>query len=171
MRLFHFSEEADIAVFTPRKIDYRPNEPAQVWAIDEFHSPHYYFPRDCPRICIWADEHTSEEHLERFFAQTSQAHIIAIESRWFAALSRTELYRYEFDPQAFHMYDGSAGYYTSNEIQKPIDVVKMTNLHEHLFAVGIELRITPSLQPFRRDILQAGLNLFSMIRMKNAADA
>lgn len=171
MRLFHFSEEADIAVFKPRKLDYRPDEPAQIWAIDEFHAPHYYFPRDCPRICIWTDEHTSEDHLDRFFTQTSKAHIIAIESGWFDAVSRAELYRYEFDPQNFHLYLAGAGYYTSYEIQKPIERVKMTNLHEHLFTLGIELRITPSLQPFREDILRAGLGSFSMIRMKNAADA
>ncbi|WP_262362324.1 hypothetical protein [Paenibacillus senegalensis] len=30
LRLFHFSEEADIAVFRPRKLSYRQDEPAQV---------------------------------------------------------------------------------------------------------------------------------------------
>nr|WP_010272524.1 DUF6886 family protein [Paenibacillus senegalensis] len=69
------------------------------------------------------------------------------------------------------MYEANAGYYTSCETQKPVKVVKMTHLHNHLLSLGIELRITPSLQPLRENILRSGLGTFSMIRMKNAEDA
>lgn len=171
LRLYHFSEEPDIEVFKPRQLSYRMDEPAQIWTIDEFHAPHYYFPRDCPRICIWADQETSEQNLERFFRQTSKPHIIAIESKWFVNLTRTVLYQYEFEPEGFHLYEENAGYYTSFEEQKPVNVIKLTLLHEQIFSLGIELRVTPSLQPLREDILRSGLGSFSMIRMKNAAKA
>ena len=29
----------------PRQLEYRLNEPAMVWAVDEFHAPHYFLPR------------------------------------------------------------------------------------------------------------------------------
>ena len=49
MNLFHFSEDPSIARFEPRSRSDDPDELPFVWAIDEEHAPHYYFPRDCPR--------------------------------------------------------------------------------------------------------------------------
>jgi hypothetical protein len=52
MRLFHFSERSDIAVFEPRPVTVPsprtrgrewPNGPL-VWAIDAWHQPMYLFP-------------------------------------------------------------------------------------------------------------------------------
>lgn len=68
MRLFHFSDDPDIAVFEPRPVlipSVRPigrewlNGPL-VWAIDGDHDFMYLFPRDCPRILIWATAETTE---------------------------------------------------------------------------------------------------------------
>src|SRR5687767_4768107 len=55
MKLHHFSEEPDIAVFRPHiaKTSSIQDE-ALVWAIDGWHAPMYYLPRDCPRACFWA---------------------------------------------------------------------------------------------------------------------
>jgi hypothetical protein len=47
---YHFSEEADIPIFTPRLSKAYPELEPAVWAIDESHAVHYYFPRNCPRI-------------------------------------------------------------------------------------------------------------------------
>ncbi|MFB2603077.1 DUF6886 family protein, partial [Rhizobium phaseoli] len=68
MRLFHFSDDPDIPVFEPRPVlipTVRPvgrewlNGPL-VWAIDGDHDFMYLFPRDCPRILIWAKPETPE---------------------------------------------------------------------------------------------------------------
>src|SRR5580692_5650473 len=67
-RLFHFSDDPAIAVFTPRPV----RVPAErgpgrewlngplVWAIDEPRQPMYLFPRDCPRILLWLTPQTTE---------------------------------------------------------------------------------------------------------------
>jgi hypothetical protein len=52
--LYHFSEDPGITRFNPRMHPSHPDQPAMVWAIDEEHSPLYYFPRDCPRIGFWS---------------------------------------------------------------------------------------------------------------------
>ena len=65
MPLYHFSEEPDIRVFQPR-VGLIATE-SYVWAIDEWHAPMYYFPRDCPRACFWPGPTTSDEDRERWF--------------------------------------------------------------------------------------------------------
>ncbi len=47
MRLFHFSEEPDIAVFDPFD--------GLVWAIDDEMAVNYLFPREC-RPSVWPSE-------------------------------------------------------------------------------------------------------------------
>lgn len=82
MNLYHFSEDPQIAVFTPPRIpkNNSTGEPV-VWAIDEEHAPYYFFSRDCPRIAFWASVQTTIEDRNRFFAHTSAKMIIALESR------------------------------------------------------------------------------------------
>lgn len=59
MRLYHFSEDPDIKIFEPRTLPNRDDERAKVWTIDEYHAPHYFFPRECPRVCFWSGDLTS----------------------------------------------------------------------------------------------------------------
>lgn len=167
--LYHFSEESDIRTFTPRKLDYRPDEPAQVWAIDEFHAPHYYFPRDCPRVCIWPYERTMEEDKLRFFGHSAVQRVIAVEAGWLGSIRTTQLYRYTFSDDGFEIYDRNAGYYTSIQEVKPVSVDPVGDLLSALCDTGIELRFTPSLMPLQEGILQSTVN-FSMIRMKYAKE-
>ena len=79
MEVFHFSEEPDIRVFVPRPPPARapglPSSPAPVaedarvvWAIDGWHAPLYYFPRDCPRVMIWSLPTTTDADRERWLA-------------------------------------------------------------------------------------------------------
>ncbi|MDF2959262.1 MAG: hypothetical protein K0S39_997 [Paenibacillus sp.] len=170
MKLFHFSEESNIKVFEPRKLDYRTNEPAMVWTIDEFHAPHYFLPRDCPRICIWPKEHTTNADMHYFFGLSKNARIIAIESEWLETIRKTELFRYVFEPEHFKKYDLNAGYYTATQSVKPLLVERMDNLLESICSCGIELRITPSLSLLKDAVLSSTLN-FSMIRMRNAKES
>ncbi|WP_282943706.1 DUF6886 family protein [Paenibacillus sp. RC67] len=167
--LYHFSEEPDIQMFIPRKLDYRSEEPAQVWAIDEFHAPHYYFPRNCPRVCIWPDERTTEEDKHRFFGQAAVQRVIAVEAGWLDGMRETNLYRYTFNESDFEIYDLNAGYYTSLQAVKPVSVEPVGDLLSAICSTGIELRLTPSLMPLREAILQSTVN-FSMIRMKYAKE-
>ncbi|ULL18095.1 hypothetical protein DVH26_28710 [Paenibacillus sp. H1-7] len=167
MRLYHFSEDPDIALFEPRTLDYRQEEPAMVWAIDEFHAPHYYFPRNCPRVCLWPEESTSEADKERFFGHSAVQRIIAVESDWLERIRETKLYRYVFEEEGFAEYDINAGYYTSLQTVNPVAVEPIGDLLQQLSLTGIELRITPSLMPLRAAILESTVN-FSMIRMKYA---
>lgn len=167
MRLYHFSEEPDIAVFKPRKLDYRMDEPAQVWTIDEFHAPHYYFPRDCPRVCIWPQEDTTEEDIQRFFGHSSTRRMVAVETGWLERIRRTTIYRYIFDSDEFELYELNAGYYTSTRAVRPVVVEKMDDPLSGLASLDIEVRITPSLKPLKEAILSSTVN-YSMIRLKNA---
>lgn len=50
MLVYHYSEDSTIEVFAPRMG--RLGAP-MVWAIDEWHSPLYWLPRDCPRAAFW----------------------------------------------------------------------------------------------------------------------
>jgi hypothetical protein len=143
------------------------DEPAQVWTIDEFHSPHYYFPRDCPRVCIWPQEDTTDDDLQRFFGHSNTQRMVAVETGWLERIRRTTIYRYIFDPEQFELYESNAGYYTSTRIVKPVAVEKLDDLLGSLVTLNIEVRITPSLRPLKEAIPVSTVN-FSMIRMKNA---
>ncbi|AZN41848.1 DUF6886 family protein [Paenibacillus albus] len=165
--LYHFSEDPNITVFTPRQLDYRLDEPAMVWSIDAFHGVHYYFPRDCPRICLWPMEGTTTEDRMRFFGMANTDRLMAIESAWLERLRTTVLYRYSFDEADFELYEANAGYYTATKEVKPVSVERMDNLLQWIVNAGVELRVTPSLQQLRDAVIGSTVN-FSMIRMRNA---
>ncbi|WNQ11953.1 hypothetical protein MJA45_02520 [Paenibacillus aurantius] len=163
--LYHFSEEGEIVLFEPRTI-YDQTE-AKVWAIDAFHAPHYYFPRDCPRICLWPKDETTEKDESRFFGMSAVRRMIAVESGWYDRIRKGHLYRYVFDGEGFGVEEPNAGYYTSVRAVKPLRVDRIEDLPDALLKEGIELRITPSLTPLKEAVLRSTLN-FSMIRMRNA---
>jgi len=75
MRLFHFSEESDIAVFDP--ID------GVVWAIDDEMAVNYLFPRECPRVTFGAWELTTETDRAWFESLANGARrVLVIEEGW-----------------------------------------------------------------------------------------
>ncbi|MFF2887359.1 DUF6886 family protein [Paenibacillus sp. NPDC057967] len=165
MKLFHFSEESNIPYFEPRTI-YNQTE-AQVWAIDGYHAPHYYLPRECPRICLWTNEETSEKDIADFFGMSTSRRMVAIESRWYERLSAGRIYRYTFESDCFREQDVNAGYYVSNQKVVPFAVERVDNLFAAILNEGIEIRVIPSLLPMRDKVLESTI-AFSMIRMRNA---
>lgn len=165
MKLFHFSEETDIKIFEPRTI-YDQTD-AKVWTIDEYHAPHYLFPRECPRVCIWPNKDTNELDYEFFFGMSKGSRIIAIETDWYDRVRKGCVYRYIFESTDFELEDKNAGYYVSRKAVKPIEIEKIDDLITAILDEGIELRVTPSLIPFKKHILKSTVN-FSMIRMRNA---
>ncbi|TVY10544.1 DUF6886 family protein [Paenibacillus cremeus] len=165
--LYHFSEDPAITRFEPLKLQSRPELPAMVWTIDEEHAPHYYFPRECPRVCIWADAKTTDEDVERFFGHSATRHVLAIEADWLERMRETKLYRYAFHEQDFALHDANAGYHTSMVTVIPAVVDPVGDLITRIVSCGHELRITPSLMPLQEAVLRSTVN-FSMIRMRNA---
>ena len=51
--LWHFSEDPSLGRFRPHRPATNPGSPPLVWAVDTRHAPMFWFPRDCPRGCIW----------------------------------------------------------------------------------------------------------------------
>ncbi|MGE5702750.1 MAG: DUF6886 family protein [Clostridia bacterium] len=165
--LLHFSEQADIEQFIPRKNHSYPELPPAVWAIDEAHAPLYFFPRDCPRIAFWVLPDTNELEREQYAAATTARMVIATESRWLEQIRRTRLYVYHFEEGPFSCFDQGAGYFIANEPILPVRVEPVGDLLQRLAESNVELRLTPSLFPLQQALLQSSLHV-SMIRMRNA---
>lgn len=167
MRLFHFSEDSDIRRFEPLPPPPRIGRPPVVWAIDEEHAPHYYFPRNCPRICYWIGPGTTAADRERFFRETAAKRIIAIEFGWLDRVRKAAIWVYELPAETFVLEDDTAGYFASTEGVSPLRVEPLGDPLERLASSGVELRMTPSLGPLREALVPSTVP-FSMIRLRNA---
>lgn len=166
MPLFHFSEDPTIARFVPRPPMARPEVEPLVWAIDDWHAPLYFFPRDCPRVCFWPLPTTTPEDYARWFATVPGRMVIAIESAWLERLRAARLYRYRM-PEAPFVDTYDHGVHVSREAVVPIGDEPVGDLLAALMNAEAELRITPSLVPLGRAIIETTLH-FSLIRMRNA---
>jgi hypothetical protein len=69
--LWHFSEDPSLRRSRPHRPATNPDDPPAVWAVDTRHAPMFWFPRDCPRACIWPVSTTTPEDRERFFGQSA----------------------------------------------------------------------------------------------------
>ena len=165
MPLSHFSEDPTITRFAPRPPLARPEVEPLVWAIDDWHAPVYFFPRDCPRVCFWPLPTTTPEDEARYFAAVPGRMVIAIESDWLERLRAARLYRYQMPEETFvRIHDH--GVHVSREPVVPFGVEPVGDLLAAHADAGVELRITPSLVPLGRAIIQTTLH-FSLIRMRN----
>lgn len=165
--LYHFSENPEIHIFAPRHPAGRDDERAVVWASDAHHAPHYYVPRDCPRICVEAGRETAESDVEKFFGLSGVRRMIAVEAGWYSRIRDGKLYRYVFHPEGFELLDSNAGYYVSPHPVTPIAVEPMDDLIGAIVGADIELRVMPSLMRLKEQVLASTLH-YSMIRMRNA---
>jgi len=174
VRLFHFSDDPRIAVFTPRPVRIPAARPPGrvwlngplVWAIDELHQPMYLFPRDCPRILVWTLPHTTVEDRAAWWRGSSARMIAFVEASWRERLGAAHLYRYEFPSEPFEdLHD--AGMWVAREDIRPLDVTRIDALPECLQAQNVELRIVESLVPLR-NLWSTTLHA-SGIRLRNAA--
>ncbi|MDT3427402.1 hypothetical protein J2Z22_002965 [Paenibacillus forsythiae] len=166
--LYHFSEDPGIEIFHPRQSKSFPGLPPVVWTIDREHAPHYYFPRDCPRVIYAKPEKASGEDFGSFFEHTSADKVIAVEKAWLERIRETRLYKYTFSEEPFTLFNQTAGYYISRQEVRPVKVEPMGDLLDKLLQERVELRFTPSLHPLRNRIIQSALD-FSIIRFGNAA--
>jgi hypothetical protein len=173
MRLFHFSEDPAIAVFTPRPVLTPVDRPAGqdwlngplVWAIDDAHDILYLFPRECPRILIWPTPRTTAGDRAQWFADGPRRAIAFIEEGWLERLRMAVVHRYELPSATFEDL-GDAGMWVSREPMRPLSVEAIPHLPRVLEARNVELRVLPTLTPLKH-IWATSLHA-SGIRLRNA---
>jgi hypothetical protein len=166
--LWHYSEDPALGAFRPHTPATNPDAPPLVWAVDTRHAPMFWFPRDCPRGCIWPSAATTPEDRERFFGQSAATRVHVIEASWLAAVRACRLYAYRLPTGPFRPHDTVGGYWVTEDTVEAVDRIEIDDLLGRHAAAGIELRITPSIWPFWRRV--AGSTLaFSGLRLRNAA--
>lgn len=165
--LWHVSEDPGIEVLAPHVPASNPAAAPAVWAIDTRHLPTFWFPRDCPRGCTWLSGRESPEDRERFFGHTDANRIHVIEADWVTAVLTTTLHLYRLPLDAFEPHD-VGGYWVSAATVEPLERVEVDDLVGRHAAAGIELRVTPSVWPWWRQVAESTLD-FSGSRLGNAA--
>ena len=112
--VYHFSEDGTLKRFAPHVPPTNPSHPPAVWAIDDAHAPLYWFPRDCPRVSVWANDPEQQAVLRDRFG-TEATRICAAETGWFDRIRSTRLYRYEFDAAQFEPWELADGQYVASD--------------------------------------------------------
>lgn len=166
--LWHFSGDPTLERFDPHVPVTNPGEPPQVWAIDSRHAPMFWFPRDCPRACVWPVSTTSPEDRETFFGQSGADRIHVIESDWLEPVRSGSLFAYRLPTEAFRPHDEVGGYWVSDQTVWATERVVVDDLLGRHARAGIELRVTPSLWPFWRRVVASTVE-YSGHRLKHAA--
>lgn len=165
--LWHFSEDPSLGRFRPHTPATRPAAPRLVWAVDTRHAPLFWFPRDCPRGCIWPVSGTTPEDRELFFGQSAAGRVHVMEADWLARMRECRLYAYRLPLDAFRPHD-VGGYWVADEQVDAIEQVVIDDLVGRHADAGIELRITPSIWPFWRRVTHSTVE-FSGCRLRNSS--
>lgn len=173
MRLFHFSNDATITTFKPRPV-LVPSQRTHgmewlngplVWAVEERQNFMYLFPRDCPRILIWATKRTSDVDKVNWLGGYRAA--AYVERERFIELANAKLYRYELPIGSFEsLHD--AGMWVSSETVTPLRVDRLSDLPFAIAHKGVDLRAVDSLLPLK--ILWETTLHVSGIRLRNARE-
>lgn len=152
--LFHFSDDAEIARFDPRPVRVPVQRPAGmdwlngplVWAIDAEHAFLYLFPRDCPRILVWATGQSSAEDRRRWLGA---ARIVAfVETGWVDALGAAAITRYDLDPTGFMPLD-DVGMWVSHQGAEITARARIANLPDALAQADVTVRVVDTLVPLK----------------------
>lgn len=164
--VYHYSEDGTIQRFVPHVPPTNPSHPPAVWAIDDDHAPLYWFPRDCPRISVWARSARDQQVLGDLF-ETEATRICAAESHWVRRIRDAHIYRYRFDGGAFAPWGQADGQYVSADVVHPEAVERLDDLLGLHADAGVELRFTPRLGALMDQILASGLP-FGFVRIRDA---
>lgn len=160
--LLHYSEDPSLTRFDPHIPASNPSVGAAVWAIDPARAPLYWFPRDCPRVALWANDDT-QLHCLQALLRTTADRVHAAPLEWLDRIRRSELYEYEFDPSGFEPWPAAEGQWTASSPQTPLAVRAVGDLLERHVSAGVELRLVPDLAPLRAVSLTSDL-AFSIVR-------
>jgi hypothetical protein len=164
--VYHYSEDGTIKRFTPHVPPTNPSHPPAVWAIDEEHSPLYWFPRRCPRISVWATTDDERALLSDTF-DTEATRICAAEVRWLERVRDAHVFRYTFDGSEFAPWADADGQYIAGSVVHPVAVDLLDDLLSLHAQAEVELRFTPRLGPLMDRMLASGLP-FSFVRIRDA---
>lgn len=165
--LWHYSEDPTLSVFEPHVPATRPELPPRVWAVDTRHAPMFWFPRDCPRGCVWLTSETSDADRQRFFghsaASVQRMHVI--EARWLARLRSCQLFAYLLPEDGFEPDAEVGGYWHSAARVVARERTEVSDLLASHAEAGIELRVTESLWPWWDEVARSTLG-FSGSRLR-----
>lgn len=164
--VYHYSDDGTIRRFAPQVPATNPSHPPAVWAIDALHAPLYWFPRDCPRVSVWAYDNEQQVRLSELFA-TEASRICAAESSWLPNICTSRVYRYCFDASAFTASADVAGQYVAPTPVVPIRVESVDDLLSLHAEHEVELRFTPRLGNLVDRMLESALP-FSFVRIRDA---
>jgi hypothetical protein len=162
--VFHYSEDPAIARFVPHVPATNPTQPPSVWAIDAAHAPLYWFPRDCPRVTVWANDDAQHARLQDRFLTTARR-VQAAPLAWLDRVRRCELYEYELDAARFAPWGEAEGQWVAHETVEPVAVRAVGDLLDRHVTAGVELRLVPDLRPLRDAVVESGLP-FSIVRYR-----
>jgi hypothetical protein len=142
--LWHFSEDPGLHRFEPRVPAANPVQPPLVWAVDTRHAPTFWFPRDCPRGCIWPVSTTTPEDRERFFGQSGTGRVHVIEADWLDRVRTCRLYAYRLPKGSFRPHQ-TGGYWVCDTPVEATERILVDDLIGRHARARIELRITRGL--------------------------
>jgi hypothetical protein len=160
--LLHFSEDPSISRFEPHVPRTNPAAAAAVWAVDPAHAPLYWFPRDCPRVAVWANNAEQQERLGRRFA-TGASRVQAAPLAWLDAIGGCRLYEYQFEPTPFAPWADAEGQWVALSRVISASVEPVGDLLDRHVAAGVEVRLVADLAPLRAAVVVANLP-FSIVR-------
>lgn len=171
MRLFHFSDDPTITDFVPRPVLVpSQREPGMewlnsplVWAVEERVEFMYLFPRDCPRIVIWATETTSDADKAEWLG--GHRAVAYVERHRLAELEAAKIHRYELPAETFEDLD-DAGMWVSRVAVEVLCCETLFDLPSALAQRGVDLRVVDSLLPLM-PVWSTTLHA-SGIRLRNA---
>lgn len=166
MALFHFSENPAIEKFVPRAPLAHPEAEPMVWAIDDWHSPLYYLPSECPRVCFWPLPSTSPSDLALYWPDEKVRMVTAVESRWASRIVNASIYRYVFAEAGFIDCEDH-GVFVCPSTVVPVAVEPVGPALQAFEKANVELRLCPSLVGLAEQMMQTSLH-WSCIRMRNA---
>ena len=162
--LLHFSEDPSITRFVPHVPATNPGHEPAVWAIDAEHAPVYWFPRDCPRASVWANDDAQRDVLRTRFLSDARR-INATELGWLDRMRAARLYVYELDRAAFVEWPEAEGQWIASEVIEPLAVHEVGDLLDVHARAGVELRFVTRLAPFWDEVVSCGLP-FSGVRLR-----
>jgi hypothetical protein len=153
--LYHFSDEPGIDLFQPRPVRVPVERGSAgrdwlngplVWAIDEAHQVLYFFPRECPRILLWARPTSVQTDIDVWLRGSKR--IAFIERAWLERLRAATIHRYALPCAGFEPL-GDVGMHVCRRAVRPTGVEALSVLPDRLAEAEVELRVLDDLTSLR----------------------
>ena len=160
--LFHYSEDPTIQRFAPHVPQTSPDMPPAVWAIDAARAPLYWFPRNCPRVAVWANTTQQRQRLKQLF-DTDATRVQAAPADWAKRIETCELYEYCFDGRDFVPWAAAEGQWVAHRTIEPVSVEQVGDLLPRQREAMVDVRLLSDLNQIRAQVLASDLP-FSIVR-------